>query len=89
MPEDESQAQFSVTIRSNGDGTYSVSASDSDDPAGGAQDAQSADEACQIAMQMLEQEGSEDQGSGDAPIPADQQKAVWDQMAKSRDKSRM
>ena len=92
MGADESQEQFSVTITSNGDGTYTVSSSDSDesqdDPSSqgsGSQDAQSVDEALQIAGQMLSEEQSEDSGEdGNTPIPADQQKAVWDQMASKR-----
>jgi hypothetical protein len=93
--EDESQEQYSITITSNGDGTYTITPSDSDesedDPQGGdgSQTAQSIDEVCQIVTQMLQEEESEDSGDGNAPVPADQARKVWDQMAKKRDQSRM
>jgi hypothetical protein len=93
----EAGEQFSVTITSNGDGTYTVSSSDSDesedDPSGqssGSQDAKSVDEALNIAGQMLQEESSEDSSEdGNAPLPSkDAAQAAWNQMASKRDKAR-
>ena len=94
-PEDESQEQYSIQITANGDGTYTITPSDSDessdDPQGGdgSQTARSVDEVCQIVTQMLQEEESEDSSEdGNTPLPADQARQVWSQMAAKRDKSR-
>ena len=91
---------YSVTITDNGDGTFSVSSSDSDesqdDPSApgaeaGPTECQSLDEAFAAAKSMFSEETSEDSGEGEdgnAPIPSDKAADVWNQMAAKKDKAR-
>lgn len=99
MPGDESAEQFSVTITSNGDGTYSVTSSDADeaqdDPSAapgesGTQTANSIEEACQMAEQMLQEESGEDSAdaAGDSNAPVNDPQAVWTQLARKTDAKR-
>jgi hypothetical protein len=92
---DEGQESFTVCIRAQADGTFSVYAKDSDegqddtqgapDDASGPQTAKSIDEALSLAQQMLEA------GAGEAePEPAADAspEAVWNQLAKKTDAKR-
>lgn len=101
---DETGGGYSVTITSNGDGTYSVSSSDQDEAqdtqAGGEpsgpQSAQTIEEALNIADQMLQEEATEDNAEApeegedpNAPLPSKSAaQDVWNQMASSKDKQR-
>jgi hypothetical protein len=99
MPGDESAEQFSVTITSNGDGTYSVSSSDADEAQdnpsaapgeSGPQTATSIEEVCKIVEQMLSEESGEDSAEpgGDSNAPVNDPQAVWAQLAKKTDAKR-
>lgn len=100
---DDAQEAFSVTITSNGDGTYSVSSSDSDDgqddqgadAAGGAQgqgDDDSGPQTAQSVDDALKIAGQmlQEEAGEDSQEPADSSdpQAVWNQLAKKTDAKR-
>lgn len=97
----EQSDSFVVCIAVQSDGTFSVYSQDSDaDPAaegddgsGGMQTADNIDDALMMVKQMVEQEmgegESESAEDGNAPLQGGDAKAVWDQMAAKKDKSRM
>lgn len=60
----------------------------------GAQTTDNIDDALMMAKQLLEQSGEDDQGdddnpaNGSAPLPPDQAKAMWNQMAEKKMKAK-
>lgn len=90
---------FSVTVTDNGDGTYSIEASDADaqqeGEQSGPQTANSLEEACQMMEQMFQDESGEDASQPEdgedpnAPLPADKAASVWNQMASKKSKGPM
>lgn len=93
--QEEPAGGFSVTITDNGDGTFSVAPSDSDEDQGGASgptECNSLDEALSTAQALFEQESGEDsqepQEGGDEPMAPSDAQSYWNQMAGKRDKAR-